>query len=176
MDAIKTLNVNDLTIEIYHDENPESPREWDNLGTMLYKHPRYILGDREATVEEIEEITGDDNYLWLPTYIYDHSGVTMNTSGFSCPWDSGQVGIIYVSKDDIRKEYGKQRISKMLKNKVYCVLRSEVRTFDQYLRGDVYGYMAKKGDEVIESCWGFYGLEYCEEEATEIAKYETEGK
>ena len=26
-----------------------------------------------------------------PLYLYDHGGITMNTTGFSCSWDSGQV-------------------------------------------------------------------------------------
>ena len=33
-----------------------------------------------------------DGFVFLPLYLFDHSGITMNTSGFSCPWDSGQVG------------------------------------------------------------------------------------
>lgn len=36
-----------------------------------------------------------DGMVILPLYLYDHSGITMNTCGFSCPWDSGQVGWIY---------------------------------------------------------------------------------
>ena len=39
-----------------------------------------------------------DGMVILPLYLYDHSGITMNTCGFSCPWDSGQVGWIYADK------------------------------------------------------------------------------
>ena len=38
-------------------------------------------------------------YTILPLYLYDHSGLSMNTSGFSCPWDSGQVGWIYCNNE-----------------------------------------------------------------------------
>ena len=41
-----------------------------------------------------------DGMVILPLYLYDHSGITMNTCGFSCPWDSGQVGWIYASAMD----------------------------------------------------------------------------
>jgi len=45
-------------VKIERDEYPESPREWDNLGTMVYKHSRYILGDVELD-EEAEEYASD---------------------------------------------------------------------------------------------------------------------
>lgn len=32
-------------LEIHYDEYPESPREYDNVGTMVCFHPRYKLGD-----------------------------------------------------------------------------------------------------------------------------------
>ena len=47
-----------------------------------------------------------DIVFYLPLYLYDHSGITMNTGGFSCSWDSGQMGWIYATKEDIQKEYG----------------------------------------------------------------------
>jgi len=31
--------------KIVADMNPESPREWDNVGTMVCSHRRYNLGD-----------------------------------------------------------------------------------------------------------------------------------
>ncbi len=38
----------------------------------------------------------------------------MNTTGFSCPWDSGQVGWVFVSKKKVREEYGVKRITESL--------------------------------------------------------------
>ena len=46
---------------------------------------------------------GKKSGIW---FIYDHSGITMNTTGFSCPWDSGQVGWIYCSKKRFLSETG----------------------------------------------------------------------
>jgi hypothetical protein len=42
----------------------------------------------------------------LPVYLYDHSGLTINTTGFTCPWDSGQIGWIYASHEQVKAEYG----------------------------------------------------------------------
>jgi len=165
-------------IEIEQDDDVESPREWDNLGTMTCFHRRYALGDKNnyitgkpyyATPAELKKYVENDKHIFLPLYLYDHGSITMNTTGFSCPWDSGQVGLIYVSKEDVRKEYGKQRVSKMLRAFVEGRLIGEVETYDQYLRGDVWGYTITEqgGDEFADSCWGFYGHGYCLNEAKE---------
>ncbi len=37
----------DKILEIYHDEMPEFPREWENLGIMICGHRNYNLGDEQ---------------------------------------------------------------------------------------------------------------------------------
>jgi len=150
------------TIEIWPDETPENPREWDNLGIMVYGHGRYILGDETFDTDRYEGwedlkkhlIEDEGAIVILPLYLYDHSGITMNTTGFSCPWDSGQVGFIYVNKQQIDK-IGPSDTSI---EKLEKYLKSEVEQFDDYLTGRVYGYKVLDPDGVeIDSCWGFYG-------------------
>ena len=82
-------------IIIEHDETAESPREWDNLGVMAAFHGRYSLGDtnhgfRHTDYSGWNEMKADiirknPGCVILPLYLYDHSGITMNTTGFSCP-------------------------------------------------------------------------------------------
>lgn len=160
MNIVETIHgKNNHVIEIIQDENPESPRDWDNLGTMACFHRRYKLGDTHSLdIEDVTAIAKSDQYLSLPLYLYDHSGITMNTCGFSCPWDSGQVGIIFVSKDRIRKEYGWKNITGARAQKIYTYLNNEVKIYDMFLTGQVYGFVVKDNkDNVIDSCWGFYG-------------------
>ena len=162
----ETTEFGDYRIRVMADSDAESPRSWDNLGTMVYWHRNYILGDVDGNREYespeafLEEI-GDA--IVLPLYVYDHSGLTMNTTGFSCPWDSGQVGFIYVSLDTVRKEYGWKRITKERRAQIEKYLRGEVNTFDMYLRGEVYGFEIERDDgdtvEHVDSCWGFYGYD-----------------
>jgi hypothetical protein len=61
----------------------------------------------------------------------------MNTKGFSCRWDSGQVGWIFVSKKKIREEYNVKRITKSLVSKVTELLINEVDIYDKYLTGEL---------------------------------------
>jgi hypothetical protein len=86
----------------------------------------------------------------------------MNTTGFSCHWDSGKVGVIFVSKEKVRKEYGWKVITAKRTEQILKYLQGEVETFDQYLRGDVYGFRKIVDGEEIESCWGFYGNDHRE--------------
>lgn len=201
------------TIRIEQDHSPESPRDWDNLGTMVCWHGRYTLGDEQPECDpqeymlhmaeefepgiedkveryaerlwakldqrggislegklkshaqdvseyqrdKVEEIL-DRHVVMLPLYLYDHGGITMNTKGFHCPWDSGQVGFIYVSKQQLRDEYDWKLITEKRCRKVGDILRGEVETYDQFLTGDVYGYVIEDEDGEKEGrCWGFYG-------------------
>src|SRR6187402_3409459 len=38
--------IGEFTLEIISDDDPMSPREWDNIGTMVCFHKRYTLGDK----------------------------------------------------------------------------------------------------------------------------------
>lgn len=170
-------------IVVEQDENAESPRtSMDNLGTMVCFHRSYNLGDKHnyefrkyASWEGMKNdiIKTEKVGVILPLYLYDHSGITMNTTGFSCPWDSGQVGFIFVSKENMLKEYGGKKVGKKLREKVTGYLKGEVLTYDQYLTGDVYGYRITdtETEEEVDACWGYYGDDYCMEEAESIVNY-----
>lgn len=173
--------MSDLKLEIVADADAECPRTWSNLGTMVCRHRNYKLGDEDGmdqavrvvrahfsshyldefdlsdfgTVLKLLEDTG--KAIVLPLYLYDHSGITMSTKPFSCPWDSGQVGYIFITKEKIRSEYSWTRITTSRCNRIEQYLNNEVEVYDQYLTGDIWGFRALKDGEEIDSCWGFYG-------------------
>lgn len=91
----------------------------------------------------------------LPLYLYDHSGLTMNTTGFYDQWDSGQVGWIYADHEAIEKEYGEVTNRSIMKAKER--LLNEVQLYDSYLTGECYGYQLLKNGEEIDNHWGFLG-------------------
>lgn len=169
-------------IEIIHDEFAENPRnEFDNLGTMVCFHRDYNLGDTGHgynksdfnSWQELEKqiIKDHDPAVILPIYMYDHSGITISTSSFSCRWDSGQIGFIYISKDKVRKECNVKRINKELLEDIKKALESEVETYDNYITGSCYGYQIIKDGEVVDSCWGYYGWESAKQAADEQIMY-----
>lgn len=92
------------TIKIYHDPDTESPREWSNLGKLICWHRRYRLGDShpfdspDALLRDLSGVTDQSDLsieqlreraerkaILLPVFLYDHSGLAMNTIGFHCP-------------------------------------------------------------------------------------------
>lgn len=155
-------------IRIESDTDACDPREdFSNMGIMVCWHGRYNLGDEQpkCDAEEYREENCPEGTITLPLYLYDHSGLSMSTSGFSCGWDSGCVGFIYVTPETIIKEYGND--SEESREKARNVLVSEVNLYDLSLRGQVWGYTVEKlpacdscghiEPEDVDSCWGFFG-------------------
>lgn len=170
----------DYTIKIQPDEDAESPRQWDNLGTMVCWHRDYILGDEKSNgyddspSEFAEWADGNaDIALIMPLYLYDHSGLRIKVGSFAgllpqghAEWDSGQVGWIYVTKEALRKEYSVKRITAKILAQARHVLMCEVGAYDQFLSGDVWGYDIEGIAD--GSCWGFYGYDECLSEAKAV--------
>lgn len=161
-------------IKIETDEDPFNPRtDYDNVGTMVCFHRRYTLGDSNHGFDNPQKLKdylkeNKDNIVSLPVFMYDHSGITINTTGFSCPWDSGQIGMIFVSKERAKNEWNVED-AKQIEDR----LRSEVEDYDKYLRGAIVGYVVKdENEEVIDSCWGFLEQDDAIYEAKNAIKFE----
>lgn len=172
--TVEQFQVGALSARIVVDYDPYNPREDDNMGTLVCWHRRYVLGDEQPSSDPHDwfEYHKDEFAVVLPLYLYDHGGVTMNTRGFHCPWDSGQVGWAYVTFDDVRREYGVVDDDTLAKAK--AVLEGEVRVYDAYISGQIYGFVVEdEQGEHLESCYGFFGfdeLDYLRAEARDTAE------
>ena len=170
-------------LKIEQDTDPMNPRtEWDNLGTMVCFHKRYDLGDKTDyrskdydSWDELKQgiLENEGEVVILPLYLYDHSGITISTSPFGCNFDSGRIGFIFVSNHKIKKEG-------IDETKVIEYLESEVKTYDQYLTGEVYRYSiyeietCDKGHEhknFVEGCGSYFGEEECESEGKSVLEH-----
>lgn len=156
-----------LTIKIYQDEMPnEGPRDWDNFGTMICFYRDYNLGDKHnMSKEELKDLVQRKDVISLPLYLLDHSGLWIRTGKFACDpggWDTSFIGWIYVDEAKIRQEFNlldpSKKIHKDVKDKALALLEQEVETYNQYLTGNVWGFVIEDEEgEHIDSCWGFYG-------------------
>jgi len=186
-DAIETIEYKNHTIEILPDMNPESPREWDNICEFHCGHRRYNLGDfhyTESTREDFNEMyrkAKRQNDIILPLYMYEHSGIALSIQSFyrrlpqgHAEFDSCQVGYVIIRREKVLEEWGKKRITKQFREKLIRIAESEIQTYNQYLRGDIYGYnvIDEDGNET-DSCWGYYGTEDAITEAKSIVDYKT---
>lgn len=225
----------EYTLKIKTDESPESPREWDNVCTMVCWHRNYSLGDKHnydnsdeffedilhnicgLKYEEFEELSTKEKYKLAcendkiciqELNAYEHGAITISTSSgypYNDRWDAGCVGWIYVSKEKAFEQWGgipeKDENGEFIRiphnhpdgDVTYSIkytpineenwkevakyhMDNEVETYDQYLKGDVYGFTLTKKvvkqdtcphcgevireyeiEELDDSCWGFYG-------------------
>lgn len=176
-----TIQYKGYTIKIETEEYPCNPREeFENLGTLVCFHRRYNVSDDkhlsdgtklkvedfpsvDAMIAHVDKVEG--GIISLPVYMYDHSGITINTTGFnhcdSQRWDWGQIGFIYISKKKAREEYGWKVLNKARIQKLYEYLRSEIEIYDAYITGAVYGYQIVLPDGTEDdSCGGYYGSDH----------------
>jgi len=166
-------------INVDFDECPLNPRtDYDNSGTMICFHKRYMIGDKTEldstsfnSWAELKDYICKENDIAviLPVYMYDHSGITINTSGFSCAWDSGQIGFIFITKEQVRQDYSCKRISPKIKSQAEKHLQAEIITYNRYLSGESYCYSIDSIDEEnIDCAGGFDDQDYMIECAKEL--------
>lgn len=160
MEDLMTVSDDSYKLEVFRDEYAESPRMWDNLGTMICWHRRYNLGDKHE-YEDPQAFKASDEYknafVILPLYLYDHMGITISNNDFGDRFDSGQVGYIYITKEKAQNEYHCE-LDEKLAERIREMLIEETKMYDQYLQGDCYAFKIKdeQGEE-IDACSGFFG-------------------
>jgi len=163
-----------LTLEIIQDDGAENP--YDQLGEIAHWHPHYTLGSkrevrlpRERTAI-VDWLKSQDRTLMLPLYLLDHSGLSIRTAPFGDPWDSSHVGFIFTTLDRY-KEMVESPPRRYWKAHARGLMTDEVKILNQYLAGDVWGYIVKDGDDVLDSCGGFYGHDEAEQEGNDALAY-----
>ena len=151
--------------------------KWWDRKIRRSRYESLMVKYRDEVMHQMCELVLMQYIYELPLYLYDNSGIAMRTKPFSCAWDSGKVGFIYVTKALAKAEWGDVPD---LEEKATACLEFEVKEYDQYLTGDVWGFKIYDADtesidgcprEWVDSCWGFYGEDYCEEEAKQQVKW-----
>jgi hypothetical protein len=139
-----------LTLKVTQDDNPQDPREWDNIGTLICQHERFKLGDKhnldlndctswDEVKEKIIEEAGTDAII-LPVYLWErdyfHGGVALKTEPYPIlrRFNNGQVG------------YGQVGYIYALRNtdghtfeKLTQILKDEIKRYSQFIfpEGDI---------------------------------------
>lgn len=107
----------------------------------------------------------------LPLYLLDHSGISIRAgspSPFDNPvvrrddfgqgmgWDTSMVGFVYTTHERITELCGddaKYHSEEWIREAV----AQDVRSYDDYLTGSVFGFVVAPDSEDEASCWGFLG-------------------
>ena len=162
-------------------QNPRDINYTDcNLTKMVCFHRRYNLGDEHnydkenvLNWKELKQLLHREENICIiePLYMFDHSGQSISTTPFSCEWDSGQVGYVFITKGMLYKHFNVKRISKKLKARAWKYLENEVETYNQYIEGDVYNVVIKDEEDcIVDSCCGYYGSDFKNNGAFDIVQ------
>ena len=140
-------------------------------------HRRYNIGasqtfkDPKSLEDYIKANGGWKRWLVLPLYMIDHSGLAFSMSPFSCPWDSGQVGVVCLNRNAPHFKCRKR-------DKLIKIMSDFVRAYSALHEGQVFYYNLDTEDgEEVSSCGGYYGpnnkevLEEIRSEALAEAKH-----
>ena len=181
---MKIMNLQkQLVVKIGDDEWFESPREWENLGTLYTWESGYYSPDRhnysdvleflgellgETLVEKIHNQYTDTNsfmddiskrmdklgYILYPVSKYEHS-LVQYFLGVSSGWDTG---IIFAEKKKICEWFSTKKVTQKVREKVSKSFESELELYTDYANG--YGMycteIEKFSGEQVEIVGGYY--------------------
>lgn len=143
---------NDTRFVVLHNSYQNPAERW-GLNTV-----------EDVAAFEAENAAPDAPWYHIPLWMIDHSGTAYRvgqSNPFSCPWDSGRVGIVALK----RSEWGDGSDASLRE-----IAESICSEYTAWANGEAYGYVIEDadGDEVPDgSCWGFLGYDYAMSEARE---------
>ena len=196
-------NGNKVQAELVYDQDATTPREWDNLGTILIapNKAHWIATSPDDIVdtsipfgnnphEHWENLRRDQNLkkseiaIAYPITKYEHGEIFLQL-GHKSGWDHDVVGFIYVTKETLRKEYGAKRITKSVIERAENHLRDELGTLTAWLNGDCYGWRIKeyaltddgldwKEVDTLDACWGYFDKEQALDDMQDMLNHLTQ--
>ena len=118
-----------------------------------------------------------DTLAALPLWIYEHSGITISCGDRTYPYndqfDSGHLGWGYCTRKAL-EDIGLDIDDKTWRDEAVKQIRGTVKTYDQYLTGDVWWYSLLESDvpfetateqddwDEVDSCGNYYGSDLFE--------------
>lgn len=176
IEIIKSVDCEGCRITVEYDCDAENPRKCsDNLGTILcWNHPRYHIGDVIVNRDEPlrpEGVTQKkflSDYISMPVYMHDHSGVKLSTVHNGCHWDTFLIGVMYVNYADLKEAYNAQSVTKTIRTFAKQVMKAELETYSKYFNGEVFLVKLERPNHQDEYIGGFYSVEDAIEAAKEI--------
>lgn len=146
-----------LTLRIVADSDLTQPYEDDSAVRIVVLHGRYQnpakdsgLTSVEAVAEfEAENAADDSEWFTIPLWLYDHSGTSYRVGAgnpFSCPWDSGRVGIIALK----RSEWTADDLAE--------AAQGVAESYTDWANGHGFAYQVTDAEgDTLDSCGGYLG-------------------
>lgn len=114
-----------------------------------------LVDDMPAMVDVLNRHMAVD-----PVWAYDHSGLALSagpSNPYRDPWDSGCVGLAYMTPEDVRGNWMDEDVPGHL-GAAHGIVEGAVGLMDAVSQGDAYCYVLEDADgRVADACGGFYG-------------------
>lgn len=176
---------------IEYDHDATNPREWDNLGKILIapNKSHWVASPDDVVNTDIAmgnnpythwdnirreqlQLKKSDIAIALPITKYEHGNISLSL-GYKQGWDYGVVGFVYATKEQVRKCYGVNRLTKSIIERAENCIQSELDILSDWLNGYCYGYRVYEVEynelgyienyTELDSCWSFIGdMDYCQ--------------
>lgn len=169
-DTIETIERGGLRARVVYDPNPMSPRDWDNLWTFSAEDRQYCIRDKGALgyYDDLRESGALVVPLWI-SYEYGELTAGYITDPLTDEDDAARTterygakrfspdGFAYVTREDMLKEFNHRIVTARDKARALECLKDEIKDYNQYVTGQVYGIVVEDEDgDTIDSCWGYY--------------------
>lgn len=179
-----------LTVEIHADWDAESPRDWDNVGTLYLpamdstaELPARAHNYSAAESRPLEfagryiELTGG---VALPVQFSDYGSsgarISAGTADELRGCDDWANGLIWATPEKIAAEWVAYGVlADEARSRARAALVQEIETYNLWLEGGFTGYVIlTPAGETLDSCWGIDDPEYCRDLANQVAELEAE--
>lgn len=180
MEAVEVFEADGLTCKLFYDDSPSSPADWDQLASFrTWGREADVFGAAGEAVSDPgdDRVNGSAVYVRALTLFGEAAAVLpLRVS------DYGSSGLrVHVTDADDCNAVAlttHKRVTELCGEGYHSrawilgALEGELAEWRQYFEGDVYGYVVEDANgEHLDSCWGFYGLEYAVEEAREMLAF-----
>ncbi len=168
----------DLIDEFYNPRREPDAR----FGTIVAFHRRYDFNETKLKSDSFDSWSDLRRFLedpepgmpgWdykvkvvsiSPLYMLDHSGFRFSTKDFECPWDSGLIGYIFATEEDIKNwNPGSEE-------EIVNALKGAVEVWDKWHNGELWEYLISVGPpvdgQIVDSADGMFS----EDEARELGE------
>ena len=146
--------------KFFYDDNTDSPRNDTTFATVLTQERYYETQDNDRdTLEEFAEKHGVDTskkwdldsimeamrkegYYVVPVYALHHGVSHYSIDDFNDSWDSGVVGVAFCKKQEGLPDND---------NYLRRIIDREVKTYDAWVSGEIYGVMRlDKTEDIVD--------------------------
>ena len=148
-DPVESFEYRGYQVEIIYDHDAEDPLNGYDDVKLYAPHRRYRFGN-------VNHDAPKGTRIKVPVYMYDHSGLAVSTTPFSCHWDSGRLGTMFIENEDLKNIDTGDEMD---------YLMSVFSEWSYYVSGEAYCLDISLRGEVIESISGHFGLDGVKEAA-----------